>query len=86
MRAGTAMLPLLLERQEAVEIAVGLRTAARASATGIDEPAVRALVKLEQVLPAHLRQGAAVLELRRGASMRRPAIRRCQLSGFLKSR
>ena len=35
-------------------IAVGLRTAARASVTGIEEASVRALVKLEQVLPARL--------------------------------
>jgi len=35
---------------------VGLRTAAGASVTGIEETAIRALVKLEQVLPAHLRR------------------------------
>src|SRR5437763_12061467 len=55
LRAGTAMPPLLLDDEEAIAIAVGLRTAARASVTGIEETAVRALVKLEQVLPAHLR-------------------------------
>ncbi len=48
---GTAMPPLLLDDDEAVAIAVGLRTAAGASVTGIEETAVRALVKLEQVLP-----------------------------------
>ena len=52
LRAGTAMPPLLLDDDEAIAIAVGLRTAARASVTGIEETAVRALVKLEQVLPA----------------------------------
>jgi predicted DNA-binding transcriptional regulator YafY len=56
LRAGTAMPPLLLDDEEAIAIAVGLRTAARASVTGIEETAVRALVKLEQVLPAHLRR------------------------------
>ena len=56
LRAGTAMPPLLLDDDEAIAIAVGLRTAARASVTGIEETAVRALVKLEQVLPAHLRR------------------------------
>jgi predicted DNA-binding transcriptional regulator YafY len=61
LRAGTAMPPLLLDNDEAIAIAVGLRTAARASVTGIDEAAVRALVKLEQVLPAHLRRRVAAL-------------------------
>jgi predicted DNA-binding transcriptional regulator YafY len=54
LRAGTAMPPLLLDDDEAIAIAVGLGTAARASVTGIEESAIRALVKLEQVLPAHL--------------------------------
>jgi predicted DNA-binding transcriptional regulator YafY len=61
LRAGTAMPPLLLDDDEAIAIAVGLRTAARASVTGIEETAVRALVKLEQVLPAHLRRRVAAL-------------------------
>jgi predicted DNA-binding transcriptional regulator YafY len=68
LRAGTAMPPLLLDDDEATAIAVGLRTAARASVAGIEEAAVRALVKLEQVLPARLRRrvgavGAATLTL-----------------------
>jgi predicted DNA-binding transcriptional regulator YafY len=61
LRAGTAMPPLLLDDDEAIAIAVGLRTAARASVTGIEETAVRALVKLEQVLPGHLRRRVAAL-------------------------
>jgi predicted DNA-binding transcriptional regulator YafY len=61
LRAGTAMPPLLLDDEEAIAIAVGLRTAARASVTGIEETAVRALVKLEQVLPAHLRRRVTAL-------------------------
>jgi predicted DNA-binding transcriptional regulator YafY len=59
--AGAAMPPLLLDDEEAIAIAVGLLTAARASVTGIEETAVRALVKLEQVLPAHLRRRVAAL-------------------------
>ena len=55
------MPPLLLDDEEAIAIAVGLRTAARASVTGIEETAVRALVKLEQVLPAHLRRRVRAL-------------------------
>ncbi len=61
LHAGTAMPPLLLDEDEAVAIAVGLRTAARASVTGIEETSVRALVKLEQVLPSHLRRRVAAL-------------------------
>jgi predicted DNA-binding transcriptional regulator YafY len=61
LRAGTAMPPLLLDDEEAIAIGVGLRTAARVSVTGIEEAAVRALVKLEQVLPAHLRRRVAAL-------------------------
>jgi len=61
MRAGTAMPPLLLDDEEAIAIALGLRTATRASVTGIEETAVRALLKLEQVLPGHLRRRVAAL-------------------------
>src|SRR5450755_348149 len=61
LRAGSAMPPLLLDEEEAIAIAVGLRTAAGASVTGIEETAVRALVKLEQVLPADLRDRVRAL-------------------------
>jgi predicted DNA-binding transcriptional regulator YafY len=60
--AGTAMPPLLLDDDEAVAIAVGLRTAARASVAGIEETSVRALVKLQQVLPARLRRRVDALQ------------------------
>ena len=56
------MPPLLLDDDEAIAIAVGLRTAARASVTGIEETSVRALVKLEQVLPSHLRRRVNALQ------------------------
>jgi predicted DNA-binding transcriptional regulator YafY len=61
LAAGTAMPPLLLDDDEAIAIAVGLRTAARASVTGIEETSLRALVKLEQVLPSHLRRRVRAL-------------------------
>jgi predicted DNA-binding transcriptional regulator YafY len=61
LRAGTAMPPLLLDEDEAIAIAVGLRTAARASVAGIEETSIRALVKLEQVLPTHLRRRGGAL-------------------------
>ena len=70
LRAGTAMPPLLLDDDEAIAIAVGLRTAARASVTGIEETSVRALVKIEQVLPAHLRRRVRALQ---SATMTLPA-------------
>jgi predicted DNA-binding transcriptional regulator YafY len=53
--AGAALPPLLLDDEEAVAVAVGLRTAAGASVTGIQETSIRALAKLEQVLPSRLR-------------------------------
>jgi len=53
--AGAAMPPLLLDDEEAVAIAVGLRTAAGHAVDGIEEASVRALAKLEQVLPSRLR-------------------------------
>jgi predicted DNA-binding transcriptional regulator YafY len=55
------MPPLLLDAEEAIAIAVGLATAARSAVSGIEETAVRALVKLEQVLPPHLRRRVAAL-------------------------
>ena len=54
--AGAAMPPLLLDDDEAVAVAVGLRTAARSPVTGIEETSVRALAKLENVLPSRLRR------------------------------
>lgn len=59
--AGTAMPPLLLDDEEAVAIAVGLRTAAGQAVSGIEEASVRALAKLEQVLPSRLRRRVRTL-------------------------
>ncbi|MEO3887955.1 YafY family protein [Nonomuraea sp. B5E05] len=59
--AGTAMPPLLLDDEEAVAITVGLSTAARHPVQGIEEASVRALAKLEQVLPARLRHRVGAL-------------------------
>ncbi|TVZ05097.1 YafY family transcriptional regulator [Trebonia kvetii] len=53
--AGAAMPPLLLDDEEAVAVAVSLRTAAGGAVAGIEEAALRALAKLEQVLPSRLR-------------------------------
>ncbi|MCE6996842.1 WYL domain-containing protein [Saccharothrix sp. S26] len=59
--AGAALPPLLLDDDEAVAVAVGLRTASGGSVAGIEETASRALAKLEQVLPARLRQRVGTL-------------------------
>jgi predicted DNA-binding transcriptional regulator YafY len=61
LRAGTAMPPLLLDDEEAVAIAIGLRGATSLPISGIEETAVRALVKLEQILPTHLRRRVGAL-------------------------
>jgi predicted DNA-binding transcriptional regulator YafY len=53
---GARMPPLLLDDAEAVAVAVGLRSAAAGSIAGIEETSVRALAKLEQILPARLRR------------------------------
>ncbi|MGC1210581.1 MAG: YafY family protein [Micromonospora sp.] len=54
--AGAALPPLLLDDEEAVAVAVGLRTAAGGTIAGIEETSLRALAKLEQVLPSRLRR------------------------------
>lgn len=53
--AGAEMPPLLLDDQEAIAVTVGLRSAASGSISGIEETSVRALAKLEQILPHRLR-------------------------------
>ncbi|MGL5852535.1 MAG: helix-turn-helix transcriptional regulator, partial [Phycicoccus sp.] len=53
--AGSALPPLLLEDDEAVAVAVGLRACAGQAVAGIDEASLRALTKLTRVLPSRLR-------------------------------
>ncbi|AOW87466.1 MULTISPECIES: helix-turn-helix transcriptional regulator [Streptomyces] len=59
--AGKAMPPLVLDDEEAVAIAVGLRAGAGHAVAGLDEASVRALAKLEQVLPSRLRHRVTTL-------------------------
>ncbi|MDQ0682842.1 putative DNA-binding transcriptional regulator YafY [Streptomyces achromogenes] len=59
--AGAELPPLLLDDDEAVAVAVGLRTAAGQGIEGIGETSVRALAKLEQVLPHRLRRRVGAL-------------------------
>ncbi|MFI0981529.1 helix-turn-helix transcriptional regulator [Streptomyces sp. NPDC021093] len=58
---GARLPPLLLDDDEAVAVAVGLRTAAGQGIEGIGETSVRALTKLEQVLPDRLRRRVGAL-------------------------
>src|ERR1700722_2633702 len=59
--AGAELPPLLLDDAEAVAVAVGLRIGASGPIAGIEEISVRALTKLEQVLPSHLRRRGTAL-------------------------
>jgi predicted DNA-binding transcriptional regulator YafY len=59
--AGATLPPLLLDDDEAVAVAVGLRTAASGTVAGIEEASLRALSKLEQVLPSRLRTRVTAL-------------------------
>ncbi|PRX44953.1 putative DNA-binding transcriptional regulator YafY [Prauserella shujinwangii] len=56
LQSGAAMPPLLVDDEEAVAIAVGLRTAAGGAVEGIEETSVRALTKVVQVMPPRLRR------------------------------
>ncbi len=53
---GADMPPLLLDDEEAVAVIVGLRGAAAGAIAGIEEISLRALAKMERVLPPRLRQ------------------------------
>jgi predicted DNA-binding transcriptional regulator YafY len=68
--AGAQLPPLLLDDDEAVAVAVGLRTAAGGTVTGIEETSIRALAKLEQVLPSRLRRRVNALQAARGTVAR----------------
>jgi predicted DNA-binding transcriptional regulator YafY len=60
--AGAQLPPLLLDDDEAVAVAVGLRTVAGRGLSGAEETSVRALAKLEQVLPSRLRRRVKALQ------------------------
>ena len=56
LRAGGSLPPLLLEDDEAVAIAVGLRTAAAGAVSGLEETSVQALTKVISLMPPRLRR------------------------------
>jgi predicted DNA-binding transcriptional regulator YafY len=57
--AGATLPPLLLDDDEAVAVAIGLRAAT--GVIGTEESSARALAKLEQVLPSRLRRKVSAL-------------------------
>ena len=61
LAAGSEMPPLLLDDDEVIAVAVGLRTAACTSIEGIEETALRAFAKLDQLLPSRLRRHVRAL-------------------------
>ena len=58
---GAALPPLLLDDEEAVAVAISLHTAAAGSVAGLEETSLRALTKLQQMLPARLRHKVTAL-------------------------
>ena len=71
LEAGTSMPPLLLEDDEAVAVALAMRTATVGAVEGLEESSLRALAKLEQVLPPRLRRQvmtvqSVTMQVRRG--------------------
>lgn len=67
--AGAALPPLLLDDDEAVAVTLGLQTNATGDIAGIEEASLRALTKVEQVLPTRLRHRVDTL---RGAVVAMP--------------
>ena len=72
---GTTLPPLLLDDAEAVAVVVALRAAASVGVAGIDDAALQALAKLEQVLPSRLQHQAGAI----GESLSTPPARGPQL-------
>ncbi|MBV9583204.1 MAG: YafY family transcriptional regulator [Chloroflexi bacterium] len=56
LAAGAALPPLVLDDDEAVALAIGLRAAAQGAIAGIEESSVRALAKVARIMPPHLRR------------------------------
>jgi predicted DNA-binding transcriptional regulator YafY len=60
---GSQLPPLALDDEEAVAIAIALQTAATSGVVGVGEAALRALIKLEQMMPSRLRSRARALRV-----------------------
>lgn len=61
LNSGANLPPLQLDDDEAIAVAIGLTTGAGGSVAGIEESSLRALAKLQRVLPARLRPRLAAL-------------------------
>ncbi|NUU19223.1 YafY family transcriptional regulator [Cellulomonas humilata] len=72
LATGAHLPPLVLDDDEAVAVAVGLRYAAEAAIGGMEEASLRALTTIEQLLPHRLRRRVSALRSS-VASMRSPA-------------
>lgn len=68
LRAGSNLPPLLLEDEEAVAIAVGLRSTAGGSVGGIEETSVQALTKVIALMPPRLRRRMDALKTQTDAT------------------
>lgn len=72
LAAGASLPPLVVDDEEAVALAVGLRTAAQGGIAGIEEASVRALAKVVQVMPPRLRRRVDALRAATVAGSLRP--------------
>lgn len=63
LAAGASLPPLVVDDDEAVALAVGLRTAAQSGIAGVEEASVRALAKVVQVMPPRLRRRVDALRV-----------------------
>ncbi|WP_314149138.1 YafY family protein [uncultured Leifsonia sp.] len=72
LAAGASLPPLVVDDEEAVALAVGLRTAAQSGISGVEEASVRALAKVVQVMPPRLRRRVDALRVATLASALRP--------------
>ncbi len=61
LAAGAVLPPLVLDDDEAVALAIGLRAAAQGAVAGIEEASIRALTKVVQVMPPRLRRRVEAL-------------------------
>ncbi|WP_101463272.1 helix-turn-helix transcriptional regulator [Nocardia fluminea] len=61
LEPGARLPPLLFDDEEAVAVALALRTSPSGTVAGLDEPSIRASVKLEQILPSRLRHRLATI-------------------------
>jgi predicted DNA-binding transcriptional regulator YafY len=62
LAAGGALPPLLLDDEEAVAVALGLRAFAAGGAAGMEDATVAAMAKIHQVMPSRLRERIATLD------------------------